>query len=156
MSVAVTSDPSVTGFILGSGGAFTGIGGRADTVPGVSPTAGQSLSQWINPAAFADPCALCGINGNPAAIGRFGDSLSGGVTGPGTQAVSLSLLKRFSFTERMYVEFGAQVANAFHHPNYAPPSSLTLGLAAFGTISAMQIAEGAAPRQIQLTGRFTF
>jgi hypothetical protein len=159
MSVAVTSDPSGTGFTLGSGGAFTGIGGRADTVPGVSPTAGQSLSQWINPAAFTDPCALCGVNGNPAAIGRFGDSLSGAVTGPGTQSVSLSLLKRFTITERMYMEFGAQVANAFNHPNYAPPGSLTLGLPAFGTISAMQSglgAEGAGPRQIQLTGRFTF
>jgi hypothetical protein len=156
MSVAVTSDPSGTGFNLYSGGAFNGIGGRADTVPGISPTTGQSLNQWINPAAFADPCAQCGINGNPAAIGRFGDSMAGAVTGPGTQAVSLSLLKRFTFTERIYLEFGAQVANVFNHPNYAPPGSMTLGLPAFGTITGMQIAEGAAPRQIQLTGRFTF
>jgi hypothetical protein len=159
MSVAVTSDPSGTGFNLGSGGAFTGIGGRADTVSGVSPYAGQSLAQWINPAAFVDPCALCGINGNPAAIGRFGDSMSGAVTGPGTQAVSLSLLKRFTFTERRFLEIGGQVANVFNHPNYAPPGSLTLGLPAFGTITAMQSgvgAEGAGPRQLQLTGRLTF
>ena len=84
---------------------------------GVDPYAGRSLNQWINPAAFADPCAVCGIDGNPAAIGRFGDSLSGAVVGPGTQAVSLSLLRRVALTERSRVEFGAQVANAFNHPN---------------------------------------
>lgn len=156
MSVGVTSDPSGTGFNLGSGGVFDGIGGRADTVQGVSPTAGQSLNQWINPAAFADPCALCGLNGNPAAIGRFGDSGAGSLEGPGTQAVSLSLLKRIAFTERIRLEFGAQVSNVFNHPNYAPPGNLTLGVPGFGQITAMQNAEGAGPRQIQLTGRLTF
>jgi hypothetical protein len=33
---------------------------------------------------------------------------------------------------------------------------LTLGVPAFGTITGMQTAEGAGPRQIQLTGRFVF
>ncbi|HEY7387162.1 MAG TPA: carboxypeptidase-like regulatory domain-containing protein [Bryobacteraceae bacterium] len=156
MNVATTSDPSGTGFNIFGGGTFGGIGGRADSVRGVSPTSGQSLAQWINPAAFTDPCANCGVNGNPEAIGRFGDSEAGAVQGPGTQAVSLSLLKRFIFTERMRLEFGAQVANVFNHANYAPPGQLTLGLPGFGTITGMQNAEGAGPRQIQLTGRFTF
>jgi hypothetical protein len=156
MNVAATSDPSGTGFNIFGGGTFGGIGGRADAVKGVSPTAGQSLTQWINPAAFVDPCAACGANGNPPAIGRFGDSLAGAVQGPGTQAVSFSLLKRIAFTERLRLELGAQVANVLNHPNYAAPSTLTLGLPGFGAISGMQIAEGAGPRQIQLTGRFTF
>jgi hypothetical protein len=49
-----------------------------------------------------------------------------------------------------------QVANSFNHPNYNPPATLTLGVAGFGQLTSMQSAEGAGPRQIQLTGRITF
>ncbi len=142
MSVATLNDPSGTGYNL-----FNYNGGRADTVPGVSPYAGQSINQWINPNAFVDP------NNN---IGRFGDATSGDVTGPGTQAVSLSLIKRFTIKERLRAEIGMQVANAFNHANYSPPDTLTLGESGFGQITALQSAEGAGPRQIQLTARITF
>jgi len=156
MSVGVLSDPSGTGYNIY--GTQTGVGSRADTVPGVSPYAGQSLNQWINPNAFADPCANCQTtaDGNTTAIGRFGDSTSGSVVGPGTQAVSLSLIKRFAIKERARVEIGMQVSNAFNHPNYAPPSNLTLTVPGFGQVTSMQNAEGAGPRQVQLTGRLTF
>jgi hypothetical protein len=142
MSVATLNDPSGTGYNL-----FNANGGRADTVSGMSPYAGQSLNQWINPNAFVDP---------PNAIGRFGDSGSGSTVGPGTQAVSLSLIKRFSINERIRAEVGVQAANALNHANYAPPGTLTLGIPGFGQITAMQSAEGAGPRQLQLTARFTF
>jgi len=130
-------------------GNFSGLGGRADTVPGVSPYAGQSINQWINPAAFADPCANCQTlaNGVTTAIGRFGDESSGSIVGPGTQAVSLSLLKRFSIKERIQVVVGMQVANAFNHPNYNVPSNLTIGAPAFGQITSMQNTEGAGRRR---------
>jgi hypothetical protein len=142
MSSSTLNDPSGTGFNI-----FNANGGRADTVQGVSPYADQSISQWINPAAFAAP-------GN--AIGRFGDATSGDVVGPGTQAVSLSLIKRFTIKERARAEIGMQVSNAFNHANYDRPSNLTVGVPAFGQITAMQWAEGAGPRQVQLTGRLTF
>jgi hypothetical protein len=144
MSIATLDDPSGTGFNI-----FNANGGRADTVPGVSPYAGQSINQWINPAAFTDP-------GNGNAIGRFGDATSGDVVGPGTQAVSLSLIKRFTIKERLRTEIGMQVSNAFNHANYAPPGTLLVGVPGFGALTAMQSAEGAGPRQIQLTGRITF
>ena len=142
MSVATLSDPSGTGFNI-----FNGIGGRADTVSGVNPYQGQSLNQWINPAAFADP-------GNN--IGRFGDSTAGSIVGPGTKAVSLALLKRIRFTEGTRAEIGAQVANVFNHPNYNPPGNLLVGVPGFGQITSMQTAEGAGPRAMQLVARITF
>jgi hypothetical protein len=142
MSVSTLGDPSGTGYNL-----FNYNGGRADTVKGVDPYAGQSINSWINPSAFVDP---------PDNIGRFGNSQSGGVVGPGTQAVSLSLIKRIAFTERVRMEVGMQVSNAFNHANYAPPGDLTLGDPGFGQITALQAAEGAGPRQIQLTARLTF
>ena len=143
LTVSTDNDPSGTGYNL-----LFATGGRADTVKGVNPYQGQSIQQWINPAAFSDPANN---------IGRYGDSQNGAVQGPSTKAVSLSLLKRFSITESTRFEIGAQVSNAFNHPNYAPPGSLNTSVpAGFGQITAMQVAEGAGPRQIQLTGRFTF
>ena len=118
LDVNTLNDPSGTGYLVNNT-----TGGRADTVPGANPYQGQSLSQWINPNAFVDP---------PNNIGRFGDSQSGAVQGPSTKAVSMSLLKQIAITEALRVEFGAQVSNLFNHPNYAPPSNLTLGVPQFG------------------------
>jgi hypothetical protein len=142
MTVTTNSDPSGTGYNI-----YNANGGRADRVAGVSPYANQSINEWINQAAYADP----GDN-----IGRFGDAAQGDVVGPGSQVVSLSLLKQIPITESFHIQFGAQVANAFNHPNYAPPSNLTVGVPAFGQITSLQTAEGAGPRSIQLTGRITF
>jgi hypothetical protein len=142
MTVSTLNDPSGTGY-----NQLNANGGRADTVPGVNPYAGQSLNQWINPNAFVDPANN---------IGRFGDSQQGSVVGPGTTAISLSLLKRIAIKESARFELGAQVANLFNHPNYLAPSNLTVGVEGFGQINSMQSAEGGGPRAIQLTGRLTF
>lgn len=135
------ADPSGTNFpnIIGNG--------RADIASGTSvvPTS-QSIKQWINPAAFAIPANN---------IGRFGNSAVGSVAGPGTQAVSLSLLKTIKLTERVKLRFGAAASNALNHPNYGTPGT-TLGTSSFGIISSMQTAEGAAPRSLQMSGRLTF
>ena len=103
-------------------------------------------------ARIARPTLLA----SPSAIGRFGDSSAGSIVGPGTQAVSLSLIKRFTLKERIRAEIGMQVANAFNHANYAAPNSLTLGVAGFGQVTSLQTAESGGPRQVQLTGRLTF
>lgn len=142
MSVSTLSDPCGCGY-----NAFNSNGGRADVVPGASFYTGQSISQWINPAAFVDP---------GSAIGRFGDASAGDVVGPGTQAVSMSLIKSVDFTESLRLRLGIQVSNLFNHPNFAAPSNLTVGVAGFGQLTALQTAEGAGPRGIQLTARITF
>ncbi|PWU08012.1 MAG: hypothetical protein C5B51_08545 [Terriglobia bacterium] len=137
------ADPSGTGFPNLIGGS----NGRADMVSGVPLyPATQTWSRWVNPAAFAVPANN---------IGRFGNAPVGNVVGPGTQAVSMSLMKAVAVRESVRVQIGAQVGNLLNHPNYAPPN-MVLNTAAFGTLSALQTAEGAGPRQIQLTGRVTF
>ncbi|HTW65606.1 MAG TPA: TonB-dependent receptor [Bryobacteraceae bacterium] len=135
------ADPSGTGFPQITGN------GRADIVSGVPlyPTT-QTVHEWLNPAAFAIP---------PNNIGRFPDSPVGVATGPGTQSVSMSLMKSIPIRESMRFQIGAQAANLFNHANYAPPNT-TLNTAAFGTISNVQSAEGAGPRVIQGTARFIF
>jgi hypothetical protein len=121
---------------------------RADIVPGVPlyPT-NQSVTQWINPAAFVTPANN---------IGRIGDSPVGAVVGPGTQAVSLSLFKTVPIKENVRLQFGAAVANAFNHPNYAVPGNLSVGTSGFGSITNVQTQENGGPRSIMVTGRLSF
>jgi hypothetical protein len=143
MTVLAGGDPSGTGFNLLVGN------GRADTVAGVPlyvKTIGPA-GNWLNPAAFVAA---------PNNIGRFADSSVGAVEGPGTQAVSASLIKSISFTERLRMQFGMEVSNLFNHANYAVPGNLTAGTSGFSSITSLQTAEGAGPRAIQLTARFNF
>jgi Carboxypeptidase regulatory-like domain/TonB dependent receptor len=124
---------------------------RADVVTGVGPRATRGLSNaagpvWVNPGAFTLP---------PVNAGRFGTASVGDVTGPGTDAVSLSLIKSIKITEQLQFQFGAQAANALNHRNYDVPDTL-VDDAAFGTISGLQSAEGAGPRNIEITGRISF
>ena len=135
------ADPAGVGFPQIEGN------GRADIVSGVSvyPTT-QSISQWLNPAAFAVPANN---------IGRFPDSPVGVAQGPATQSISLSLIKTVTVKEKYRLQFGAQTANLFNHPNYSPPNT-TFNTSAFGTISSLQSAEGAGPRTIQGTFRVSF
>jgi len=137
------TDPSGTNF----DNSFNGGDPRADIVSGQPVTpAHQTISNWVNPAAFALP---------PDNIGRFGDSPLGAVTGPGTQEVSLSIYRSFSYKERVSLRIGASASNLFNHPNYGLPN-LSLGTSAFGVISSLQTAEDTGPRAIQLGGRLTF
>jgi hypothetical protein len=135
------ADPAGVGFPLIEGS------GRADIVSGVSlyPT-NQSIYNWLNKAAFAVP---------PNNVGRFPTSPVGVAQGPGTQAISLSLLKTVAIKERYKMQLGAQTANLFNHANYSTPGTV-LNTASFGTISALQSAEGAGPRTSQGTFRVSF
>jgi hypothetical protein len=101
---------------------------------------------WLNSAAYAVP---------KSNIGRYPNSPVGGITGPGTKALSLSLTKSINFTESVKFQIGAQAANLTNSVNYAPPNT-TFNTAAFGTISGVQTAEGAGPRQMQITARLIF
>jgi len=150
--VLVQSGPFLTVSVPGADPAGVGFpqiegNGRADIVSGVSvyPT-NQSISEWLNPAAFAVP---------PNNIGRFPDSPVGVAQGPGTKSVSMSLLKTISIREKYRIQLGAQAANLFNHANYSPPNT-TFNTSAFGTITSLQVAEGAGPRTIQGTFRVSF
>jgi Carboxypeptidase regulatory-like domain/TonB dependent receptor len=135
------ADPAGVGFPQIEGN------GRADIVSGQPlNAANQSIHTWLNPAAFSVPANN---------IGRFPTSPVGLAQGPGTQSISLSLLKTVQIKEKYRVQLGAQTANLFNHPNYAVPNT-TLNTAAFGTISNLQSAEGAGPRSIQGTFRVSF
>ncbi|MGA2535701.1 MAG: TonB-dependent receptor [Terracidiphilus sp.] len=126
---------------------------RPDQLPGVSVYAPQrTTAQWLNPNAFP---YLNLQTASGVGIGRFGNAPVGGVVGPGTDNFSLSLMKGFSLTEKSKFQIGLEAANVFNHRNYEPPN-MQVDSSGFGSITALQTAEGAGPRSLELSGRITF
>jgi hypothetical protein len=103
---------------------------------------------FLNVNAFADP---------PNNSGGFGSAGVGNVVGPGTQSYSMSLIKSTSLWEGAKFQFGAEAANVFNHRNYETPDmNVDDGPTGFGIITALQTAEGAGPRNIEITARVSF
>ena len=126
---------------------------RPDQLQGVSVYAPQrTTTQWLNPAAFP---YLNLQNANGIGIGRFGNAPVGGVVGPGTENFSLSLLKSVALREQSKLELSVEAANVFNHRNYEPPN-MQVDSSGFGSITALQTAEGAGPRSLELAGRIVF
>jgi hypothetical protein len=82
----------------------------------------RSASEWFNAAAFLAAPAF-----------TIGNSSRNPVRGPGLQEADLMLGKTFRVTERMSVEFRAEVFNVTNTPPLNDPSG-SFGTAAFGTI----------------------
>lgn len=126
---------------------------RPDQSPNVPLYAEQrTTTQWLNPAAFP---YLNLQNADGIGIGRFGNAPVGGVVGPGTANFSLSVMKSITLHEQAKLQLAVAAANVFNHRNYEPPD-MQVDSSGFGSITALQTAEGAGPRSLELTGRITF
>jgi len=137
-----TNDPAGTNILTTVGVT------RADIVPNQALYAQpRTTAQWFNLNAFAIPAANRGY---------FGTAAVGSVVGPGTDNFSMSLMKGLSLHEKTKFQFGLEAANVFNHRNYEPPNMQVDAAGQFGTITALQTAEGAGPRSLELTGRLTF
>ena len=126
---------------------------RPDQLTGVSLYAShRNTTQWLNPDAFP---YLNLQNPDGTGIGRFGNSPVGGVVGPGTANFSLSLMKSVALHEQLRFQFSVEAANVFNHRNYEPPN-MQVDSGTFGSITALQTAEGAGPRSLELAARINF
>ena len=130
---------------------------RPDQLKNVSLYASsRTTTQWLNPNAFPyQNLALNYGTPNQVGIGRFGNAPVGGVVGPGTVNFSFSLTKTIQTGEHARMLFTVEAANAFNHRNYEPPN-MQVDSSAFGSITALQTAEGAGPRSLELVGRVYF
>ncbi|HKM49427.1 MAG TPA: hypothetical protein VJX69_17685 [Terriglobales bacterium] len=113
--------------------------------------------QFLNSNAYAVP-GWDQASNSCNTIGRFGNAGIGNVVGPGTKAVSMSFIKSVSLGEKAKLQIGAEISNIFNHPNYMPPSLVVTpnNTAGFGTLNAVQTAEGAGPRIVNITVRISF
>lgn len=63
-----------------------------------------------------------------------------------------SILKRFSFTEKKYLQLRFEFFNVLNHPTFAAPNTLSATSSSFGVITAV----ANRPRTVQLGARFVF
>jgi len=119
-----------------------GFNQRPNIVPGVDPVPqNQSINNWINPAAFAQPAAF-----------TFGDAprFLSNLRAPGFVNFDTGIQKWWKITESMRIQFRFELFNAFNHPNFFEPDT-NLGDATFGTITSAYPA-----RSLQFAGKFYF
>lgn len=84
---------------------------RASVVGNPNLSKGErTLVRWFNAEAF--------LPADRMVQGRFGNSGRNVLIGPGFQLWDLSLLKNFSLTERVRLQFRAESFNTFNHPNF--------------------------------------
>lgn len=146
-----TTDPAGTNILLTVGET------RADLNSGHSIyPQHRTTAQWLSPASQIPGDTSTAFSIPEDSRGYFGTAGDGSVIGPGTANFSMSLMKDFSLWERSKLTFGLEAANVFNHRNYEPPNMQVDAPGQFGTITALQTAEGAGPRSLELTARITF
>lgn len=111
----------------------------------------HNVSQYYNPAAFADPPVVTTIGQTNFA------PLGGGPTqvfGPGFRRLDFSLFKTFPITEKRRLELRAESFNLTNHPNFGQPTSLNyLNTKQFAIITSTIDTPNDA-RQLQLALKF--
>jgi hypothetical protein len=115
------------------------IGSRRGDYIGGEIEGPETIQQWFNTGAFANPPNE-----------RRGTAGIGMVQGPGRYLWDLSLRKKFSVTEKVGMQFQGDFFNAFNRANFNNPNT-NRNDAAFGTITA-----SAPGRNIQLGLKLTF
>jgi len=127
-----------------------------------------SGNNYFNLSGFCvAPLAPFGDPGNPLAIPApiapattFGDTKVGAVLGPGQFNWDISILKNTKITERVNMQFRADMYNAFNHAQFADPGGASFGTIGFediATPSTVQIIHtNVNPRLIQFGLHFTF
>jgi hypothetical protein len=117
--------------------------GRPDRLAnGNLPSDQRSIARWFDPTAFARPSA-----------GRFGNSGTNILEGPGLHKHDLTLSKTFSIKERLRFTFMAVAQNIANHPIFSNPAS-NINATNVGVVSSTRAYAPA--RQIMLRGRISF
>jgi hypothetical protein len=124
----------------GTGRSVLGFGANdRPNVVGDPNLSSASADRWFNTAAFIFP-----------APGTFGNAGRNILRGPGYQSVNASLVKNTLLTERLNLQFRAEVFNLFNHPNLNLPDNF-LGSPTFGRITSARD-----PRHLQFGVKLLF
>ena len=131
----------------------SGLGCNALKVPGEDPYAGKhNATQFLNPAAFANPAAATATSATPANLGGSPTQ----VAGPPYRRLNLSVFRHFAAISETYFEFRAEVFNLTNTPNFAQPGSLNFTTPnTFASISSTRDNPNG-PREIQFSLKYYF
>jgi hypothetical protein len=102
--------------------------------------ASGTISQWFNPAAFAQPTP-----------GTFGNMRRNSVYGPSLHEINGSIHKSFPIWERVSFDFAANATNLFNHPSFAEPDAV-IGPGHNAQITGVNVGG----RTVELVGKLRF
>jgi hypothetical protein len=145
-------------------------GCTAFLVPGQNKHGTGGVNQFLNAAAYTQPCVPNGTGGPTGCIPLTGLGLLGGangqVSGPSMDRLDFSVFKNFKVTEQFRIQFRSEFFNFLNHPTFnapgfggngvvAIPGSLTFTSSNFGEIGSTRFPFND-PRQIQFALKFLF
>jgi hypothetical protein len=118
-------------------------------VTGAIQTTGDPSQWFADKTIFVKPCV--GTVCHPGDLGR------NSITGPGFVNTDFSVTKNTKITERLNLQFRAEMFDVFNHPNFGNPV-LTTTSGSFGRISSTRFPTGdfGSSRQIQFALKLTF
>lgn len=122
-------------------------GGTPDRIGDGNLAAGsREITRWFDASAFVAPPK-----------GRFGNAGMNILEGPGWNLHHLSLIKKFSVTERVGLVFQGMMQNLFNHPHFAFPNNNITQTAQVGNVTSTRSSrEKDARREIMLRIRVEF
>jgi hypothetical protein len=133
--------PLVFGTAANNSYTFGG-GQHPDVIGNPVLSSGQSIYQWFNTAAFAQPANF--------SSGDLSRTYTG-VRTDWTRNLDASLFKNFQLKERLHIQFRAETFNLTNTPIFSSPGT-TVGGANFGVITG----QSNAPRNMQLALKLLF
>jgi hypothetical protein len=131
-------------FVEASNNAYSFGGGQHPNPTGISAKLGsaQSIHEWFNTAAFAQPAA--------STFGALSRTFTA-VRSDWTRDLDFSLFKNFSLTEKLQLQFRAEAYNLTNTPVFSSPN-VSQGSSSFGIVSG----QSNTPRQFQLALKLIF
>lgn len=120
-----------------------------------NPTA----SAWFDRSAFVCPGRTAGASDqfscNVTPIGRFGNSGTGILVGPGTVNLSMGLSKYFTINDKVKLRAEGTFTNLPNHPNLADPATAITSIS-FGVITSARGGDSGGNRVGQMSLRLEF
>lgn len=131
----------------------TGLGALRPDVVGSVTTTGRPAEWFSNIASFQVPCT----SASTPTTCHFGDLGRNAVAGPGFMNTDFSAVKNTKLTERINLQFRAELFDLFNHANFGNPN-LTVGNSSFGRITATRFPTGdfGSSRQVQFALKLQF
>lgn len=149
-----------------SNSSFTGVASLRPDLVGTIQTKGNP-SRWFatatcNPNSVNSTCATSNpVFALPIAGGvyHFGNLGRNVITGPRFSNTDFSVLKNTKITERLTVQFRAELFDVFNHPNFGQPGRIAIpGSTSFGQFTSTRFPTGdfGSARQVQFALKLLF
>jgi hypothetical protein len=103
------------------------------------------VNQWYDPNAFSLPLS-----------GTFGNVSRGSYVGPRLVNIDTSLFKQIPVSERIGLQFRAEVFNLFNHANFGTPNAVVFSGSNFSSSAGVITSTATTSRQLQFALKLSF